>query len=429
MDVRRVCRSIDSQLHAASSLCPFGGRSARILTIPALHEDAKPFPNVFGESFDYVDVPVVRVCAPSCAVNLPEATDAENGGPSSMQINSPPLQSSPALPTRIVTSLKSNPTPLVMATAGSLLDSPPLKATVAIVEDLSMNFGESDISLSLTGTVQVTSYAGGPAASKKPLEIGVELVDAASQVEMIESNAVVLRPWASPTCASAGPIPETSSPFSSFSSPVPSPMKFLCRLPCTTDNVAPPLSLLRYTTKSTVRPLPVRLQPSKITVEGDVAHIVVVVTSNRNLYVPLSAMSVTVEVHMPGFELGPDVISAMPTSVSWTPPLFHWLLPPRVEMLPGQSRTFRASLSIQNMLSPSVSPFDDLACVSSPSSSSAYFPSGTVFRAKSKAALTKCTVRLFKLDSGAVEGADASSCEIQQEVRKRYRILAHAEAR
>lgn len=428
MEGRRARRSIDSQLQTASSLCTVGGHCARVLTIPAPHWDAKPFPNVFGGSFDYVEVPVVRSCLRPGAVNLSEASNTENGGPSSIQVNSPPLQSSPLLPARIAASLETDLSPLIMAKVESLLDPPPLKATVVILEDLSMNFGESDICLSLTGTVQVTSYAGGPAASKEPLEIGVELVDAASQVETIKSNAVVLRPWVSPMRANAGPIPETSSPLASFSPPVPSPTKFICRLPCTTDNVALPLNLLRYTTKSTVRPLPVRLQPSKISVEGDVAHIIVVVTSNCNLYVPLSAMSVTVEVHMPGFELGPDVISAMPTSVSWTPPFFHWLCPPRMEMLPGRSHTFRASLSIQNKPSPSDFPLDDLACVSSPSSS-AYFPSGTVFRAKSNAALTKCTVRLIKLDNGAVEGVNTSRCEIQQEVRKRYRITAHAQAR
>jgi hypothetical protein len=211
-------------------------------------------------------------------------------------------------------------------------------------------------------------------------------------------------------------------------------MDFVCSLPSTADNfaTASPLNLLRYMTKPHVRPLPVRLQPSKIMVEGDVAHVVVQATTNRNLHVPLSAMSVTVEVHVPGLVLGTGIVSATPSVVvSWTPPFLQWVLPPHEELPPGQTRTFRASLPILNAPPPSISffPFDELACVSSPSSSSVYFPSGTVFKAQSKAALTKCTVRLFKLDSGAAEAADAPNYEIHQEVRKRYRITVRAEAK
>jgi len=425
MDGPSVCQGIEARLGTAASLCPSGGRR-RVLTLPALDEDAKPFPDVFGVSFDYVDVPVVRACLRPRTLDLAEAAEADPSSATTLQLKSP------ILPIRIATPLASSPPPFGMAAAGLLPGPAPLKVILTILEDLNMNFGERDISLSLTGTVQVTSYAGGPPASKQPLEIGVELIDAASQVGTTESNPVLLRPSASPARPGAGPIPETSSPFASFSSPAPSPMDFVCSLPCTTDTftTAPPLNLLRYMTKPTVRPLPVRLQPSKITVEGDVAHVVVVVTSNRNLYVPLSAMSVTVEVHVPGLELGAGVISAMPSmGVSWAPPLLQWVLPPHEELPPGQSRTFRASLPILNAPPLSCSPFDDIAFVSSPSSSSVYFPSGTVFRAQSKAALTKCTVRLFNLESGAADGTDAPSYEIQQATRKRYRITARAEAR
>lgn len=461
MDGPRVCPTIDSQLRAAAALCPSGGGapttlaltthlhpppcrppsslpprpSRRVLILPALDEDDanKPcFPDVFGASFDYVDVPVVRACLRPRTLDLAEA---EAAAAETLQLKSPPLLTSPILPIRIATpTLASSPPPVAMTSSGLLLGQAPLKVVVTILEDLNMKFGESEIDLALTGTVQVTSYAGGPPASKQPLEIGVELLDAASQIGTTETNPVLLRPSASPPRAGpGGPIPETSSPLASFSSPAPSPMDFVCSLPSTTDTftTASPLNLLRYTTKPNIRPLPVRLQPSKITVEGDVAHVVVQATSNRNLYVPLSAISVTVEVHVPGLELGSGIVSALPSiGVSWTSPFLQWVLPPNEELPPGQSRTFRASLPILNAPPPSISfsPFDELACVLSPSSSSVYFPSGTVFKAQSKAALTKCTVRLYKL-SGAPEVADAPSYEIQQEVRKRYRITARAEAR
>jgi len=71
-----------------------------------------------------------------------------------LQLKSPLLKSSlqPILPIRIATPLAYSTPPLGMAAPGMLPGPVPLKVILTILEDLNMNFGESDISLSLTGS-------------------------------------------------------------------------------------------------------------------------------------------------------------------------------------------------------------------------------------------------------------------------------------
>lgn len=296
-----------------------------------------------------------------------------------------------------------------------------LKTIISIAEDLNIAFsGDRELlHISLKGTADVAVMAA-PAHTLHPL--GIELLDVASQIGMTELNSVVVKALKENT--PAGPIPEsmTSSPSSSSSSS----SFFVCTLPANLP-IATPINLLSYEAMPHVRPVPLRIQ-SKAIVKAQEGYVYVATQVNTNsaLFVPLTNISLSMEVDL-GLQLGPDILNATPsTGVTWSPPNLKWTLDAAEGIKPGKNMLFRAQIPI---LSPQQEEEDDedpFASLSTSHLPRSMPPPRTAFKAQSRAGLTKARLQLHT-STGANSAPAPSPYDIQQETRRLYRVTATIE--
>ncbi len=418
-------QAIDQRLASAHAFCfqeGDGNRRIRVRVQPDQGETT-----LFLS--DYVDVPVVHVAAAQPnrpqALDLGAATEPFLGRGSESAAVVPPvaaasLVASSLLPT-IAAEEEEGPSPPSRAAAlapgpatphQTRASVPLVKVGLAMTEDLSMTFtGKRDLVVSVAGTLLLTSLSPAP-PSARHAALGVHFLDPASQIADVEANLAALVVKAAPR----GPIPETASPSSSSSF---AETDFVCALPLDKMAAGLPLSLLQYHAKPTVRPIPVRIQQSRATLEGQHVHVSTQVTSNSLLKTGLFNIALSLELaSLPGVEWGTCIRNASPAEgVTWRAPVLEWTLPPTEQLAPGKTLTFEATLPLPPNTVPQYQPGGPW-----PSSSSfVAHPLRTVFRARSRAALTKTNVRLHVVGQGNEE---APSCEVQQELRKYYVVTA-----
>lgn len=127
---------------------------------------------------------------------------------------------------------------------------------------------------------------------------------------------------------------------------------------------------------------------------------------------------------MLGLELVENIFGATPSNgVKWKRPNLRWILTSEEDLQPGRTRSFLATLPI--LVFAPICGGGESDPLSSSQSSTVVLPCSAVFRAQSKAALFKCTVRLCNVCD--TEGLHPQ-IETQQNVPKMYRLSARAES-